>query len=106
MNATQRSTTTPKGYIVTELTLTNPGPEYEEYRNKVPATVEAFGGRFLVRGGDPKVLEGGDPAGRVVILEFDSPDRAMQWYNAPEYQAILPLRLRAMTGRLTCSAGT
>jgi uncharacterized protein (DUF1330 family) len=95
-----------KGYIAAELTVTNPGPEFDEYRKKVPATVEAFGGRFLARGGDPEVLEGNDPAGRVIILEFDSRERALEWYNSPEYQAILPLRLRNSTGRVTCSTGT
>jgi len=96
----------PKGYIVAELTITNPGSEFEEYRSKVPATVAAFGGRFLARGGDPTVIEGDDPAGRVVILEFESRERAMQWYNSAEYREILPLRLRNSTGRVTCSTGT
>jgi uncharacterized protein (DUF1330 family) len=95
----------PKGYIVTELTVTSPGRPFDEYRTKVLDTVEAFGGRFLVRGGKPKVVEGDEPAGPVIILEFDSPDRAMQWYNSADYQAILPLRLRNATGRVTCSTG-
>ena len=95
-----------KGYIVAELTVTDPGPAFEEYRKKVLATVEAFGGRFLVRGGDPKVIEGDDPAGVVIVLEFESRDRAMQWYNSAAYQAILPIRLRNATGRVTCSTGT
>ena len=96
----------PVPVTVAELTVTNPGSEFEEYRNKVPATVAAYGGRFLARGGDPTVIEGDDPAGRVVILEFESRDRAVQWYNSVEYQAILPLRLRNSTGRVTCSTGT
>lgn len=95
----------PKGYIVAELTVINPGPAFEAYRTKVLDTVEAFGGRFLVRGGNPKVVEGDEPAGRVIILEFDGPDRAMQWYNSANYQAILPLRLRNATGQVTCSTG-
>jgi len=45
----------PKGYIIAELTITNAGSEFDEYRDKVLATVEAFGGRFLVRGGDPRL---------------------------------------------------
>jgi uncharacterized protein (DUF1330 family) len=96
----------PKGYVVAELTVTNPGAEWEEYRAKVLATVDAYGGRFLVRGGDPQLLEGDPPAGRVVILEFDNPERAMEWYNSPAYQDILPLRLRNVSARVTCSAGT
>jgi len=40
------------------------------------------------------------------VLEFESRDRAMQWYNSAAYQAILPIRLRNATGRVTCSTGT
>ena len=96
----------PKGYIVAELYITNPGPGFEEYRAKVGATVEAFGGRFLTRGGDPALLEGDHPAGRMVILEFDSPERAMEWYKSAAYQDILPLRLNNAATRVVCAAGT
>jgi uncharacterized protein (DUF1330 family) len=41
----------------------------------------------------------------MVVLEFDSPAQAMTWYNSPEYQAILPHRLRNTTGRAICVAG-
>jgi uncharacterized protein (DUF1330 family) len=95
----------PKGYIIGEIHVTNPGAEYEEYRAKVVATIEAFGGRYLARGGDPTLLEGDAPLGRTVILEFESPERAKEWYNSPEYQAVLPLRLRNTKSRLTCASG-
>jgi uncharacterized protein (DUF1330 family) len=97
----------PKGYIVAEITVHTPGAEWDEYRGKVLATLQAFGGRFLTRGGGdhPEVLEGDGPAGRIVILEFDSQERARDWYNSPAYQDILPLRLRNAGGRVTCSAG-
>jgi len=96
----------PKDYVIAELTVTNPGAEFQEYRDKVVATVEAFGGRFLVRGGDPSLLEGDPPHGRAVILEFDSPEQAQAWYDSPAYQAILTLRLRNATTRLLLAAGT
>lgn len=83
-----------KGYILAEVEVTDQAT-YEEYRKGVGATVAAFGGRFLVRGGDPERLEGEGPARRVVVLEFDSPARAKEWYGSKQYQDILPLRLRA-----------
>ena len=30
---------------------------FAEYRKAVPATIEAFGGKFIARGGDLKLLE-------------------------------------------------
>lgn len=96
----------PKGYIIAELTITNPGAEFAEYRDKVAASVEAFGGRFLVRGGVPRLVEGDAPHGLSIVVEFESPRRAMEWYNSPEYQKILPLRLNNSTARVLCVTGT
>lgn len=97
----------PKGYIVAEITVHSPGVEFNQYRAGVQATVEAYGGRFLVRGGGghPEVLEGNEPAGRIIVLEFDSQARAVEWYRSAEYQALLPLRLRNADARVTCSTG-
>ncbi|MGH7212969.1 MAG: DUF1330 domain-containing protein [Acetobacteraceae bacterium] len=83
-----------KGYIVAHVEVSDQAG-YDEYRKGVGATVAAFGGRFLVRGGDPERLEGKGPTRRVVVLEFDSHARAKAWYHSTEYQQILPLRLRA-----------
>ena len=95
----------PKGYLIGELTVTNP-TGYEDYRRQVPAIIGAYGGRYIVRGGDASKLESGDPAvGRMVVVEFDSVDRLMEFYNSPEYQAILPHRLNNSVGRVICVAG-
>lgn len=94
----------PKGYIIAEVAVNDPNG-YEGYRSQVMPTVEKYGGRFVVRGGDPKGLEGAPPSGRIVVIEFDSPERAMEWYNSPEYQAILPIRLAHSTGRALCVTG-
>lgn len=95
----------PKGYIVAALNLHSPGDAWDGYRARVSATIAAHGGRYLTRGGETVVLEGGAPAPRMVVLEFDSPEQAMTWYNSPEYQAVLPLRLQSADGPVVCVAG-
>ena len=70
----------PKGYIYAELEVTDPAL-FETYRPLAAASIAEFGGRYAVRGGDPKVLEGDGPPPRSVLLEFDSPQRAMEWYQ-------------------------
>lgn len=72
----------------------------------MPATVAAFGGKYLVRGGEGQLLEGFEPLGRLVVIEFDRQKQALTWYNSPEYQAILPLKLRSTNTRAACLAGT
>lgn len=65
---------------------------YEAYRREVPATLEPFRGRFIVRGGAFEVLEGEWASGRIVILEFPDVEMANAWHTSPAYQAIIPIR--------------
>jgi uncharacterized protein (DUF1330 family) len=78
---------------------------FEIYRRQVTATLDAHGGRFVVRGGELTVVEGEWPLPRLVIVEFPSRDAAMAWYNSPEYQAILPARLKSCVGNLVVVDG-
>ena len=73
---------------------------FDQYRKQVMPTISAHGGRFIVRGGKLTVLEGEWPMPRFVILEFPSRQAAETWYRSPEYQEILPLRLKSGTGNL------
>ncbi len=95
----------PRGYIIGEIEITNP-EGYERYRSQSPKLIEQFGGRYLVRGGEAQLLEGTGAVKRAVVIEFDSYERALEFYNAPVYRAILPHRLEnATTPRLICVAG-
>jgi uncharacterized protein (DUF1330 family) len=73
---------------------------YEEYRAKVPGTIATYGGRYLVRGGDPVHLEGDRPLRRFVVLEFASPQRASEWYHSEEYRPLKALRQKAAVTHL------
>jgi uncharacterized protein (DUF1330 family) len=86
-------------YIIAEITVHDP-QTYDRYRAQTPAAVERYGGRFVVRGGDPEALEGGSRPERVVVLEFPDRAQAKRFYDSPEYRAILPLRLAASEGSL------
>ena len=68
---------------------------FDEYRKQVLPTIEAYGGKFLVRGGKFTVLEGEMPFERIAMLEFPSRKAAEDWYHSPAYQKILPLRVNA-----------
>ncbi|HEY4372060.1 MAG TPA: DUF1330 domain-containing protein [Burkholderiales bacterium] len=65
---------------------------YEEYRSRSLATVQKFGGRFIVRGGQYEVREGDWVPKRVVVLEFPDMDTARRWYDSDTYQSIIPYR--------------
>jgi uncharacterized protein (DUF1330 family) len=67
---------------------------FAEYRKLVPATIAAFGGRFLTRGGAMEVLEGDWKPHRLVVLEFPDLATVKAWYHSPEYQVLLEIRKR------------
>jgi uncharacterized protein (DUF1330 family) len=68
---------------------------FEIYRSQVMPTIDAFGGRFVIRGGKFTVLEGEMPFERIAMLEFPTRKAAEDWYHSPEYQRILPFRLKS-----------
>ena len=78
-------------YIFVSVEIHDP-VRYEDYRKSVLPTIEAYGGRFLVRGGKVEVLEGNWPKRRIVIVEFASAEVARKWWNSPEYAAPKALR--------------
>ncbi|CAI8696046.1 DUF1330 domain-containing protein [Burkholderia cepacia] len=65
---------------------------YQAYRRLGAPTVAAYGGRFLVRGAEVETLEGDWAPKRVVVLEFESAERAREWYRSEGYQAAKRLR--------------
>jgi uncharacterized protein (DUF1330 family) len=81
-------------YVIADLEVTNPA-RYAEYRQRVPATVAAYGGRYLVRGGAHEVVEGSWHPRRLVVLEFPSLAEARRWYDSEAYREPKAMRLAA-----------
>jgi uncharacterized protein (DUF1330 family) len=83
-------------YIIVEIEITDP-VGYEEYKKQAGATVEKYGGKYIVRGGKTEVLEGDWKPKRIVILEFPTMGRAKEWLNSEEYRE--PRKMRHRTAR-------
>lgn len=82
------------GYVIADVEVTDEAL-FEEYRKLVPGTVAAYGGKYLVRGGDWEVREGEWTPTRTVVLQFDSVERAREWYDSPEYAAPKQMRIKS-----------
>ena len=67
---------------------------FDDYLEQVPAVVEAHGGRYLARGGAIEIVQGDWTPNRIVVVEFDSTERARGWQESPSYS-----ELRAMLNR-------
>lgn len=80
-------------YAIARLAQAAPHPEIAEYIERISATFEPYGGRFLVHGAQHEVVEGSWP-GHVVMIAFPGMAEARAWWDSPAYQEIAPLRSR------------
>lgn len=90
---------TPPGYVVAEVEVTDP-IALKRYGDQAPAIVASFNGRYVVRGGAVQALEGEPPKGYVVVIGFNSVEKAREWYDSPAYKAIRPIRQSATKSRI------
>ena len=90
---------TPPAFLIAEIKVNDPDG-YKAYVAKVPAVTDAFGGRFIVRGGKTESIEGAEPAGRVAIIQFRSMEELKRYWNSPAYQEIAPMRHKTATSRI------
>ncbi len=77
-------------YVIADVLGVRDAAAFRQYQPQARQTVEQYGGRFLVAGAPAEPLEGDWRPG-LVIIEFDSAERARAWYDSPEYR---PLRER------------
>ena len=92
-----------KGYWMGMVEVTDPD-NYPKYVAANAAAFEKYGARFLVRGGQHEIFEG-PAASRLVVIEFDSYQTALDCYHSPEYQAALKLRQQYSTAHFAIVEG-
>jgi len=79
------------GYALAYLRDVDLDDQIAAYLERIDATLDPYGGRFVVHGGRLHPLEG-EWTGTVVLIEFPSTSAALDWYASPAYQDILALR--------------
>jgi uncharacterized protein (DUF1330 family) len=91
-------------YLIIDLTVIDQDL-YEEYVERVPAVLEQYGGRYLVRSGQVATLAGDWQPERIVVVEFDSSDQVQEFYASPEFQELAPLREQSTDSRIILVEG-
>ncbi len=81
----------PNGYWIVRVSVKN-AENYPDYLAAARPAFEAFGARFVVRGGRYACMEG-QARDRNVVVEFEDFDTAMRCYQSPEYQAARAIRV-------------
>ncbi len=91
-------------YVVVDIDVQD-ATTYAEYIAKAPATVAAHGGKYLARAGRTEKLEGDWVPKRLVILQFDSLERAKEWLNSADYAPVKALRHKAAHSNMVVIEG-
>lgn len=87
------------GYFIAEVEVTDP-TTMQKYGEKVPETLAPFNHHYVVRSSKIQALEGEAPKGGIVIIAFDSAEKAREWWDSPAYDAIKPIRRSAAKSRI------
>jgi uncharacterized protein (DUF1330 family) len=91
-------------YVIAQVNVTDPAV-YEEYKALSTRAIRESGGRVLVRGGSAEVMEGDWKPTRLVVIQFDSADKARHWYDSEIYRAARLVRMNASTTQLVIVEG-
>jgi uncharacterized protein (DUF1330 family) len=93
-----------KGYVIVEIEILDQA-KYDKYRQMAPASIQQYGGTYIVRGGRIDPLEGAWKPERLAILEFESVERAKAWYNSAEYAPAKKIRHEASRSKVLIVEG-
>ena len=91
-------------YVIVDAVVTDP-VQYEAYKRLSGPSIEAYGGRFVARGGAVATLEGDWNPSRIVIASFPDIATARAWYDGPEYTAARKERDNAARFRMIVVEG-
>jgi uncharacterized protein (DUF1330 family) len=95
----------PRAFYISEFVVTD-REGMKPYSANVESTFLPYGGRYIVRGGKIDTLEGDGPKGGMVVIEFDSVEKAQAWYHSPAYQKLMPSRRKSAKSRVYIVEGS
>ncbi|MCB1756105.1 MAG: DUF1330 domain-containing protein [Gammaproteobacteria bacterium] len=93
-----------KGYLILDMSITDLDG-FMEYAEKIPAFIEKYGGRYVVKGIIPEPIEGDWFPERLAIVEFPSTEKAREFLSDPGTQELFSLRKNTTHSRLILAEG-
>ncbi len=93
-----------KAYLVLDFAVHNL-PGFRPYISAIPSFIEKHGGRYIVRGVEPTVMEGDWSPELMVILEFPSRENAKAFLGDPDAQPLFDVRHKTTNSKLVLVEG-
>ncbi|WP_442498931.1 DUF1330 domain-containing protein [Methylobacter sp. sgz302048] len=91
-------------YLILDLAINN-FENFREYIEKIPFFIKKHGGRYIVQGVEPEVMEGDWRPNRIVVLEFPSKENAKEFLRDPDAQSLFAIRHQSTTSKLILADG-
>jgi uncharacterized protein (DUF1330 family) len=91
-------------YFIAEVEITNP-TGYDAYRPLAGASIAQYGGKFLAAAARPSWSKARPIRRESSSSNSPTSEAAKRWYNSPEYQEALKIRLANSTGRVLIVEG-
>jgi uncharacterized protein (DUF1330 family) len=92
----------PPVYFVADISEATDAEGWKAITGRSTASAEAllkdFGGRYVSRTDNITALDGIAPK-RLVIIRFDSAEKANGWYNSPEQKKVNEIRMKTTKSR-------
>ncbi len=85
-------------YLIFVHKVTDSDKQNNDYLPKAVETLGPYNPEIIIVDENIEVIEGNSEDTRTVVLKFKDRDEAKRWYNSPEYQAIVNLRLDSTEG--------
>jgi uncharacterized protein (DUF1330 family) len=84
-----------KGYCLFDNVQVRDIKKLEIYKQQAEKVVKMFGGHYIILGGQFLAVEGTWRPKFLVLIEFPSYEKTLQWYYSDEYTELKALRLSA-----------
>ena len=94
-----------KAYLVLDFSI-HDLEGFKPYIQNVPAFIDRHGGKYIVRGAEPKSVEGDWSPQRMVIIEFPTRQNAEEFLGDPGFQELAKVRHKTTTSRLVLVDGS
>ena len=104
LSASATAAQLPKAYVIAEVEVRD-ADAYEDYKSAVLPIVAQYGGRYIVRGGRIESVEGSDPSGRMVVIEFPHFAGAQAFLRSEAYRPVADIRHEAAISRIMIVEG-
>lgn len=87
-------------YVYVELSITD-REGFQEYIQKAPISIAAYGGKYIIRAKLSEELEGTWPSQILVVLEFPSIQAAKDWWSSKEYAEAKDIRHKTASSKMS-----